>query len=200
MKQAHKPSFYGWSRFDEARDIDFHSWVWVRPEGCVVIDPLPLSPHDRAHLDRLGPVTQIILSNSDHVRDAAALAAATGAEIWGPAGERESFPIPCAAWLADGDSPLPGLKVFALSGSKTPGELALLIEDETLITGDLVRSHCGGRLCLLPDPKLGDKPQALSSLARLAALREIEAVLPGDGWPVFRHGHEALAELAASLG
>jgi hypothetical protein len=28
--------------------------LWVRPGGNVAIDPLPLSPHDRKHLDTLG--------------------------------------------------------------------------------------------------------------------------------------------------
>ena len=63
-----------------------------------------------------------------------------------------------------------------------------------MITGDLVRAHEGGRLTLLPDAKLKDKALALRSVARLAAL-EVDAVLVGDGWPVFRDGQRALAEL-----
>ena len=31
--------------------------------------------------------------------------------------------------------------VLALHGSKTPGELALVLEDTILVTGDLVRGH-----------------------------------------------------------
>jgi hypothetical protein len=34
---------------------------------------------------------------------------------------------------------------------------------------------------------------------RLAALDGISAVLPADGWPIFRDGAAALAELARSL-
>jgi hypothetical protein len=30
-----------------------------------------------------------------------------------------------------------------MAGSKTPGELALILEKTTLITGDLVRGHMG---------------------------------------------------------
>ena len=54
-------------------------------------------------------------------------------------------------WLSDGDQPIEGLRVVALQGSKTPGELALVIDGTTLVTGDLVRAHQGGRLNLLPD-------------------------------------------------
>jgi hypothetical protein len=51
----------------------------------------------------------------------------------------------------------------------------------------------------LPDAKLVDRARAIESVRRLAALDTIEAVLVGDGWPVFRDGHRALSELARSL-
>ena len=36
MKRLHRPHLFGWSVFNEDRNIDFHSTVWVRPEGNVV--------------------------------------------------------------------------------------------------------------------------------------------------------------------
>ena len=197
MKRLHRDDIYSWSVFDERLNIDFHSVVWVRPEGNVVIDPLPLSEHDRTHLEQLGSVSTIVITNSDHVRASKSLAEATGARILGPTDERDQ--LECDAWLNDGDTVVPGLMVITLQGSKTPGELALLLEETTLITGDLIRAVEAGRLCLLPDPKLSDKTMAVASLRRLADLPRIEAVLPGDGWPVFRGGAQALADLAAAL-
>jgi hypothetical protein len=197
MKLLHRNDLYGWSVFDEARNIDFHSVVWVRPDGNVAIDPLPLSNHDQAHLESLGPLSTIVVTNSDHARASKALAEATGARIFGPSAERGQ--LTCDAWLGDGDEVVPGLTVVTLDGSKTPGELALLLEETTLITGDLIRVHEAGRLCLLPDAKLSDKQKAVASLKRLAGLPRIDAVLPGDGWPVFRHGAQALADLAAQF-
>jgi hypothetical protein len=170
MKRLHRPDLYGWSAFDESRNLDFNSVLWVRDGGNVVIDPMPLSDHDRAHLSELGSVATIVITNSDHVREAAALAEQTGARVLGPAGERDGFPIECAGWLADGDEVVPGLTALALDGSKTAGELALVLEGSTLITGDLIRAHEGGRLCMLPDPKLSDKAKAIASVARVAAL------------------------------
>ncbi len=197
MKRLHRGDLYGWSRFDEDRNIDFHSTLWVAPGGNIAIDPLPLSEHDRRHLEQLGGCSIIVITNSDHTRGAVELAAATSARILGPAGERESFPISCSGWLADGDLVAPGLRAIALDGSKTPGELALVLEDTTLITGDLVRAHEGGKLARLPDAKLRDRAAALRSLRRLAELPRIDAVLVGDGWPIFRGGADALRELAA---
>ena len=194
MKRLHRPDLYGWSLFNEDRNIDFHSVIWVRPEGNVVVDPLPLSDHDRAHLEELGGVAWIVLTNSDHVRDAENLAVRTGAQIMGPEGEADSFTLECTRWLTDGDEVVNGLTVMEMLGSKTPGELALLLEKSTLITGDLIRSHEGGTLCLLPDEKLSDKQKAIGSIRRIAALPELQALLPGDGWPVFRNATEALGE------
>ena len=196
MKQLHRPDLYSWSVFDESRNVDFHGVAWVRPEGNVLVDPLPMSEHDMAHLERLGGAALIVLTNSDHVRGARELASRFGAELCGPSAERDTFPVPCARWLGDGDEAVPGLRAIEMHGSKTPGELALLLEDTTLVTGDLVRGHVGGRLNLLPDAKLADRELAVASVKRILNEHpQIDAVLVGDGWPVFHDGARALALL-----
>ena len=199
MKALHRPGLYSWSAFDEARDVDFNGTAWAHPAGTVLIDPMPMSSHDLAHLTRLGPVAWVVITNSDHIRATADLVALTGARVAGPAAEREALADVCEAWLADGDTLVPGLTAIALEGSKTPGELALRIEDHTLVTGDLVRAHRAGSLMMLPDPKLSDRAAAIASVQRLAALEGTEAVLVGDGWPVFREGQARLQELVARL-
>ncbi|GBD27115.1 hypothetical protein HRbin30_02459 [bacterium HR30] len=199
MKLLHRDDLFGWSQFNEERNLDFHSVLWVRTGGNVVVDPLPLTAHDRAHLERLGGVAWIVVTNSDHTRAAAELAAATGARVAGPQAERETFPIHCDRWLHDGEEVVAGLKVYELHGSKTPGELALFLQPETLITGDLVRCHRAGWLCLLPREKLKDPHAARASVKRLVDIPGIDAVLVGDGWPVFRDGHQRLVELWESL-
>ena len=199
MKQLHRGDLFGWSVFNEDRDIDFHSVLWVRNGGNVVVDPLPMNDHDKAHLDALGGVAVIVITNSDHVRDSQALAEHTGARIMGPVGERGRFPIECAWWVADWEEILPGLRAVALEGSKTPGELALILDESTLITGDLIRAHEGGKLCLLPNAKLADKVKACASVQRLAEFGPFEAILPGDGWPIFREGQSVLDELLEFL-
>jgi hypothetical protein len=197
LKALHRSDLFGWSRFDEARNVDFNSVAWVRPGGNVLVDPLPLSPHDEAHLVKLGGAALIVLTNSEHVRDAAHLRERFGAKVLGPAAERASFSLPCDCWLSSGSEAVPGLRAFALDGSKTPGELVLLLEETTLITGDLIRGQRGGALNLLPDAKLKDKAAAVASVRALLAHAPIEAVLVGDGWPVFRDGLARLTELVA---
>ena len=197
MRALHRPDLFSWSVFDEARNVDFNGLAWIRPEGNVLVDPMPMRPHDRAHLESLGGAAWIVVTNSDHTRAAAEIAAWSGASIAGPAAERGAFAAD--RWLADGEALVPGLVALALAGSKTPGELALVLEGGTLITGDLVRAHRGGGLHLLPEAKLSEPAAARASARRLAALPGVEAVLVGDGWPAFRGGGALLREMVAGF-
>jgi Metallo-beta-lactamase superfamily len=197
MKSLHRPDLFCWSVFDADRNVDFHSILWQRAEGNILIDPLPLSDHDWAHLHSLGGAAWIVVTNFDHLRATAEIAAKTGAEIAAPRGEQGTWPISVQRWLGDGDLVVPGLEAIELHGSKTPGELALLLQETTLITGDLVRAHQAGKLMLLPEAKLTDKTLAIASVQRLAALPNIEVVLVGDGWQIFQDGHQYLQALVA---
>ena len=199
MKRLHRSDLFGWSVFNEERNIDFNSVLWQRDKGNVLIDPLPLSIHDAQHLESLGGVKIIIVTNSDLCRSAQEIASKTSAKLYGPQQERQDFPIVCDAWLIDGEELVPGLIAYELDGSKTPGELALVLGGDTLITGDLIRCHQGGELCLLPDGKLTDKPAAIESVKRIVALSGLMAVLPGDGWPIFSQGSDALVRLVDSI-
>ena len=199
MKSLHHPDLYAWSAFDEGKNVDFNGTLWVREGGNIAIDPMPMSAHDRAHLDTLGGLAWILMTNSDHTRSGQELAAQTGAKLAAPVAEKDCWPYPCDAWLGEGDALVPGLQVFEMSGSKTPGELALVIGGHTLVTGDLIRAHRGGSLMILPDAKLTDRAAAVASVRRLAELDKVEAVLVGDGWPIFRDGASRLRELAESL-
>ena len=156
---------------------------------------MPLPDNAEAQRGELCGVAWFVITNSDHVRDSINLAENTGAKLIGPSQEANHFPVECTRWLTDGDEVVPGLSVLELEGSKTPGELALLLNGSTLITGDLIRAHAGGALCLLPEEKLSDKRKAIASLQRLVLLPELETVLPGDGWPVFRDAKLLLKEL-----
>ncbi len=195
MKQLHKPNLYCWSQFNPDRNLDFHGYLWVREAGNILFDPVIMSEHDLAELDALGGAATILVSNSDHIRDSERLAKLTGAKIFGPKGESNTFPIQVSHWLGSANLTFDGLQTIELQGSKTPGELAFLIEGHTLITGDLIRCHQAGQLDLLPDSKLSNKDLAIQSLAELAQYNTIEAVLVGDGWPVFRDGHQYIVDL-----
>ncbi len=117
--------------------------------------------------------------------------------------ERGSFALPCERWRGEGDAPVPGPRVLEMHGSKTPSELALVLvlvlvlEQSTLISGDLVRGHMGRKLNLLPDAKLTDRARAVASVKRIVVeYPQIEAVLVGNGWPIFHGGARARCDCA----
>jgi glyoxylase-like metal-dependent hydrolase (beta-lactamase superfamily II) len=199
MKELHRPDLFTWCRYDEPLRIDFNGVLWHRAAGNVLIDPPPLAEHDARHLEQLGGAAAIVLTTSDHVRGARELGARTGARLLGPAGERASFPTACARWLSDGDEPFPGLVVRELQGSKTEGELALVLDETTVIFGDAVRAHHAGALMLLRREKLRDPALLTESVRRVRALHpRVAHVLVGDGWSAFNDGGALLDALLAS--
>jgi hypothetical protein len=199
MKQLHRPDLFTWSRYDEPLRVDFNGILWRRAGGNVLVDPPPLAEHDVRHLDALGGAAAIVITNSAHVRGAREIAALTGARLLGPAGEQAAFPVACADWLSDGDEPFPGLRVRELGGSKTEGELALVLDETTAIFGDAVRAHHAGALMLLAREKLRDHARFLESLRRVRALHpRIAHVLVGDGWCAFNDGGALLDALLGS--
>lgn len=202
MKQLHRDDLWAWSAFDETRNLDFNSVAWIRPGGNVLVDPMPMSEHDLDHLGELGGAAFVVITTSDHLRDAVKLRERFGAELVGPRGEQDSFPVDCHRFVGDGEEGeeiVPGLIAVTMHGSKTPGELALVLEQTTLITGDLVRGQCGGRLNLLPAGKLTDADAVRASVQRLQAMGSIESVLVGDGWHVFKDGAVALRALCLTV-
>jgi glyoxylase-like metal-dependent hydrolase (beta-lactamase superfamily II) len=199
MRHLHRSDLFTWSRYDEPLGIDFNGILWRREGGNVLVDPPPLADHDARHLDALGGAGWILITTSDHVRGAREIAAITGARLLGPAGERAGFPVACAGWLSEGDEPFPGLRVHELGGSKTEGELALVLDETTAIFGDAVRAHRAGALMLLRREKLRDPPRLLESVRRVRALHpRIDHVLVGDGWSAFNDGGALLDALLAS--
>lgn len=199
MKRLHRPDLFTWSIYDEQQQVDFNGLLWRREAGNVLVDPVPLAAADERHLAELGGAAFILLTNSTHLRGSKEIAARTGARLLGPVAEREGFPVPCERWLRDGDEPFPGLVVRELHGSKTDGELALVLDDTTAVFGDLVRAHQAGALMLLRREKLRDPAAALASVQRFRGLHpRVEHVLVGDGWCAFRNGGALLDELVAS--
>ncbi len=204
MKLLHRPDLYAWSAFDESRNVDFNGHLLVIEGGPnVAFDPMPLSEHDAAHVESLGGVGWVLLTNADHVRATHDVVARFGAQVGAPAAERdrpEFRGLPVALWLQPDSGLTFGVHCLGMRGSKTPGELAFVLPGgDTIVTGDLVRGQRAGSLNLLPDAKLADRDAAVASVHALAERPGTEAVLVGDGQSVFRDGRARLRELAESL-
>jgi hypothetical protein len=206
IKKTTLQDIYYWSRFQSDRGIDFNGFLWTRPDGNVLLDPMDLSATELAAVREKGGARWIVLTNFDHLRDAVHLKHALGAELLAPAGDRGRFGTTGTEvdlWF-EGAGDLPpelreAIAVHPLRGGKSPVELALFLRGpDALLFGDLVRSHVSGELMLLPDPKLADKAAAIESLQPLRAL-PIQGLLLGDGDCIFYHAKEAFTEFLEEL-
>jgi uncharacterized cupin superfamily protein len=203
MKQTILDRLHMWSAFQPDRGIDFNAFFWIRRDGGnVLIDPLPLDAAEIDFVRKKGGVRWILVTNSDHWRAASSLREVFRAEVYAPAPERERLEREQRRpdqWYDSGGG-LPAIlreemQVLPIRGGKTPCEMAFYLKSlRALVFGDIVRTQVAGRLTLLPDDKLFDKPAVLDSLRRAIPL-PFEAILVGDGDCVFRDARETFLRM-----
>lgn len=206
MKSTILENLYFWSAFQQDRAIDFNGFFWVRKDGNVLLDPIDIDDAGRAFIRGKGGARWILLTNADHWRAADAAREAFRAEVYAPAPERDRLARDgrrADGWYG-GPVGLPRdlreeVDVLPVRGGKTPGEMILHLKPlRALLFGDIVRSHASGRLTLLPDEKLADRGAVLDSLRRVIPL-PFEAILVGDGDPVFHDARESLFGMLDAL-
>ena len=194
MKEIACENFYSWSIFSQERQIDFNGHLWVRDQGNVLIDPVPMASEDLEQFDQLGGAAWIVLTNRDHEREAVFFQNRSGARISAHSADAGLFDRPPDRLLDDGEEIVPGLQAVHLEHGKSPGEIALFWPALKLVlSGDLVVGAPAGRLTLLPDPKLADPPKAALSLRKLLQL-DFDAMLVGDGHSILHDARRLLLE------
>ncbi len=194
MKEIAFENFYSWSIFSQERQIDFNGHLWVRDEGNVLIDPVPMEGADLEQFDQLGGAAWIVLTNRDHEREAVFFQNRSGARIAVHRADADLLVHPHDRLLDDGEEIVSGLQVVHLAHGKSPGEIALYWPAlELVLSGDLVVGAPLGRLTLLPDAKLADPPGAALGLRKLLQL-DFDALLVGDGHSVLYDARRLLLE------
>jgi uncharacterized cupin superfamily protein len=199
MRQTVVPGIWSWSRWQADRNLDFNGFFVESDEGNLVVDPIDPDDALLAELTQRG-VAAVVVTNRDHERGSAAVAAATGARVLAPTLDAPELVRPPDATLAPGDV-VHGWRVLGFSGLKTPGEIALIDPvRRAAIVGDAIWGTPAGALTLMPDAKLADPAAAALSLR---ALRKpvLHHLLVGDGDCVFGNARAALdAMFAARVG
>ncbi len=204
VKKTAVEGLYYWGRYQPDRELDFNGTFWARPDGGVLFDPMELSAVERGVLAAKGGARFAILTNFDHLRATPALKDEFGLAVFAPAEERARFGERADVvdhWYGarGGLPPELEIDVHELRGGKSPVEAALYVRPlQTLLFGDLVRTHASGRLQLLPDAKLTDRARLVEGLRALGAL-PLRAVVVGDGDSAWFHADAAYAELLASI-
>ena len=205
MKATRVTDLFFWSVYQPDRRIDFNGFYWRRPDGGVLIDPMPLSEEIMTWLqDQPGGIAWIVLTNADHVRDAIAMRERFRARIVAPDGDRALLQECADDWYGP-ESPLPEplaatIGVHWLHGGKTDAEAVLHLRPlGALLFGDAVRSHESGRLRLLPDAKIAYRDRLIADVLALRAL-DFEVLLLGDGDSLFTGAAAAFATLVDEPG
>jgi glyoxylase-like metal-dependent hydrolase (beta-lactamase superfamily II) len=188
-----------WSVFNQDRGMNFNGHLISNDEGCVLIDPPPLSEQDVAQVEKLGPPIDIVITNRHHTRDAMIPAGRWRSRIL--LHEADAPAIPQSVRLGgiyhDGDRLPSGLLVITLDHQKSPGESALLCKRaNALLLGDALIGKPDGSLNLLPAEKYADAALAREGIRRLLDF-SFDSVLVGDGTSILHGGRAAIESFLA---
>ncbi|HEY4441254.1 MAG TPA: cupin domain-containing protein [Candidatus Elarobacter sp.] len=193
MRSTVIPGVWTWSRWQPDRNLDFNSFFVETEDGNLVVDPLEPDDATLAELRERG-VKTIVVTNRDHERFSAAVAAATGAEIVASALDAPLLAQPPSRTVQPGEF-VHGWRVIGVAGAKTPGEIVLYRRAlRTAIVGDVIWGTPAGALTLMPDAKLTDPPRAALSLRELRE-RVVDNLLVGDGACIFGNAHLAIGTM-----
>ncbi len=194
MKQLMYSDIYSWSIFSEMRQLDFNGHLWVRSEGNILIDPVPMIDSDLNQLAALGGAELIVITNCDHEREAEDFRKLTGAQIAVHEADAGAMSTKVDRSLADGEEIVPGLTAIHLRYGKSAGEIALYFsEQEIVLTGDLIVGAPMGNLSLLMDDKLENPAKAALEIRKILSL-SFDTILVGDGHSILRDGRRQLVE------
>ena len=200
MKQLMYSDIYSWSIFSEMRQLDFNGHLWVRPEGNILIDPVPMIDSDLNQMVALGGAELIVITNGDHEREAEKFREITGAQIAVHEADTHALSTKVDRSLADGEEIVPGLTAIHLKYGKSDGEIALYFsEQEIVLTGDLIVGAPIGHLSLLADDKLEDPARAALEIRKILAL-SFDTILVGDGHSILQDARRQLVECLERRG
>ena len=186
-----------WSVYEPSVKCEIGSTAIKAGSGWVVIDPVPLSEEAWDELLAEAPLRAILLTNGNHVRDAANLAKRHQVPIaTAPDTRRDITELRPEVALLPGEL-LYGIKAIPIPGA-TPGETAFYSSLGVLILGDAVINTSTERgLEFLPDKYCTDAKQNRESLRSLLTL-DFKILTLAHGAPVVDRPKDKLAALLNS--
>jgi glyoxylase-like metal-dependent hydrolase (beta-lactamase superfamily II) len=192
--QALSDTLYYWSVYEPAVKCEIGCAALKLSSGWVVIYPVPLADTAWQELLALAPVRAILLTNGNHVRDAAALKARHQVPVvTAPDTHRDIAELRPDITLLPNEQ-LYGIVSIAIPGA-TPGETAFYSKTGVMILGDaVINTSTEKGLELLPDKYCSDAAQNRASLQKLLAY-DFHTLILAHGLPVTTRAREKLAAL-----
>ncbi len=181
MKQL-LPGIWQWSWFSDEKQLDFNGLFLAVGEHKIVIDPPPMTAEASTHIRRQGALDYIIVTNRDHLREAATYQAEFRCQLQVPEADASQMDVKPTKTYKDGELLPGGIWAIHLKDQKSPGESALYIQQGkgVLIVGDALIGKPPGAVSLLPSERYGDVTKAKEGLRRLLKYN-FDSILVGDG-------------------
>ncbi|MDF0676261.1 MAG: hypothetical protein P0120_18275 [Nitrospira sp.] len=195
MKQI-LPDIWQWSWFSDEKQLDFNGLLLVIGEHKILVDPPPMTAEARAVVRRHEPMDYIIITNRDHIREAAAYQAELKCQLRVPEADAAQMDVKPTKTYKDGELLPGGIWAIHLRGQKSPGESALFIErgQGVLILGDALIGKPPGAVRMLPGEKYADLAKAKEGLRRLLKYN-FDSLLVGDGSSILVGGKQQVEQL-----
>ena len=195
MKQL-LPGIWQWSWFSEEKQLDFNGLFLAVGEHKIVIDPPPMTAEASTLIRRQGALDYIIVTNRDHLREAATYQAEFRCQLQVPEVDASQMDVKPTKTYKDGELLPGGIWAIQLKDQKSPGESALYIQQGkgVLIVGDALIGKPAGALSLLPSERYGDIAKAKEGLRRLLKYN-FDSILVGDGASIIFGAKQAVEHL-----
>jgi glyoxylase-like metal-dependent hydrolase (beta-lactamase superfamily II) len=181
MKQL-LAGIWQWSWFSDEKKLDFNGLFLTVGEHRILVDPPPMKPEDVLQIRRGGRLDYILITNRDHLREAAAYKAEFACQLWLPETDAPQMDAKADKTYKDGELLPGGIWVVHLQDQKSPGECALFIQQGKgiMIVGDALIGKQPGSVSMLPPEKYTDPAKARDGLRRLLKYN-FDSLLVGDG-------------------
>ena len=189
------PGIFQWSWFSEEKQLDFNGLLLTVGEHRILVDPPPMPPDVVTRIKEGGPVDYAVITNRDHLREAATCQAQFRCQLWFPVLDAPQMEIKPDKTYQDGELLPGGIWAIHLKDQKSPGECALFVDQGkgTMIVGDALIGKPPGGLSMLPPEKYADVTKACEGLQRLLKYR-FDALLVGDGVSLLTGAKEAVEQ------
>jgi len=176
------PGMWQWSWYSEEKQLDFNGLFLMVGEHKILVDPPPMTAEASTFIRRNGPVDYIIVTNRDHVREAASYQAEFKCQLQVPDADAPQMDLKYTKTYKDGELLPGGIWAIHLKDQKSPGESALFIQQGrgVVIVGDALIGKPAGAVTMLPAEKYADAVKAKEGLRRLLKY-QFESLLVGDG-------------------
>lgn len=181
MKQV-AAGIWQWSWFSDEKQLDFNGLFLTVGEHRIVVDPPPMSADDQHDVKRGGRLDYIVITNRDHLREAALYKTEFDCQLWVPEMDAPMIEVKPDKTYKDGELLAGGIWAVHLRDQKSPGECALFIQQGkgVMIVGDALIGKPAGAVSMLTPEKYADPDKAREGLRRLLKYN-FDTLLVGDG-------------------